>query len=161
MVKSRVLAVLYFLFLFIGGVIIVNIIIDINLVLEAYSSLNPIHTYDYTRLQTSIGVYSIVIFVILLMLSYSIYYLENKRNYIVISNILYIGATLYVYVTINKNFYEVQEIDYLQQGEYWITVFMGIFYVIGAILISSIGYITIRNYTNRTNTLQIKSNKRF
>lgn len=160
MTKTKILTALYFLILFIGTILLFNISIDINLTLESFSPLNNIDI-SYTELQTKVSMYSVTIFVILLLISYSLYYLTNKRNYIIISNILYISITLYIYVTINRQFFEVQKIEYSQQGEYWITVFMGVFYAIGAILVSIIGYITIRNYTKRSTNLLVKSNRNY
>lgn len=104
---------------------------------------------QYSQLQKAIGIYGIIAFITLLILSFIIYYLTHKRTYLFLSNIFYIAIILFVFVTINKSFYTFQNIEYSKSTEYWLTLFMGIFYIIGSILVSAIGYITIRNYTNR------------
>lgn len=156
MTKIKIITIVYFLLLISGGAILFNIGMNMHSVLENYSPANQINS-EYTMLQTRAGIYSIIIFIVLLLVSFILYYYTEKRNYIFLSNILYIGAILYVYVTVNKNYYLAQNLEYSQQGEYWITIFMGIFYIVGAVLVSAIGYITIRNYTKRNQNKSHKS----
>ena len=161
MTKIKIITIVYFVLLIAGGVILFNTVMNMHLVIDDNSLLSA-NDIEYAKLQTRVGIYSIIIFIILLLVSFGLYYYTEKRNYIILSNILYVGVILYVYVTINKDFYLAQNIEYAQQGEYWITVFMGIFYIIGAILVSAIGYITIRNYTKRAqNTLHKSARKRY
>jgi positive regulator of sigma E activity len=68
----------------------------------------------------------------------------------VLTNILYIGLVLFIFITANRSYFAVHNVDYSNKGEYWLTVFMGIFYIIGAVLVSAIGYITVRNYAKRS-----------
>jgi len=146
--KTKILTFSYFFILIIGVGILFRILLNINYLLNNNLVINSIK--EYSALQTKAGIQSIVIFVILLVVSFIIYFLTKRHNYILLSNIIYISFTLYIYITANKDFYVSQDIDYSQQGEYWLTVFMGVFYILGSILVSSIGYITIRNYTKNS-----------
>lgn len=159
MAKNKIITIVYFILLLIGGVILFNISVNMRSLIDNYSMLNSIDA-EYTHLQTKVGIYSIIIFIVLLLVSFVLYYYTEKRNYIFLSNIIYVGVVLYIHVTINQNFHTSHNLEYSEQGEYWITVFMGIFYIIGAILVSAIGYITIRNYTKMKQNSLTKSIRR-
>jgi hypothetical protein len=151
MTKNKIITIVYFALLLIGGIIL--FIKGVNMQ-SLIKSCDNTHIIDmqYAKMQTNMGVYSIVIFIVLLLISFILYYFTDNRNYVLLSNILYVGVILYVYVSLNKEYLLANNIDYSSSEEYWITVFMGVFYIIGAVLVSAIGYITIRNYTKRTHT---------
>jgi len=148
--------IIYYLLLLVSAIITLKLFANFGSLIDGYQVIDNI---TYSNLQKQVGIFGIISFIILLIVSYFIYFFTNKITYILLSNILYIAIVLYVFVTLNRNYFICQNIDYSQQSEYWLTIFMGIFYIIGAILISSIGYITIRNYAKR-NQQTVKTSKR-
>jgi inner membrane protein involved in colicin E2 resistance len=146
--RVKIVTIIYFLLLAIGGSVLLHMATDISSILSDNAISDSI-IRNYSHLQTRAGMYGIVMFMVLLLVSFILYFLTKRYNYILLSNIVYTFFTLYIYITVNRDFYIVQNIEYAQQGEYWLTVFMGIFYVVGSILVSAIGYITIRNYTKK------------
>ncbi|MDA3893718.1 MAG: hypothetical protein PF517_18805 [Salinivirgaceae bacterium] len=149
MFKIKVLTLIYFVMLAVGLGVLLNICVSLNSLLTSHISID-ILTNQYGSLQKSAGLWGIVFFVILLILGLVLYYLSTKKTYIVLTNILYIGLVLFIFITANRSYFAVQNVDYSNKGEYWLTVFMGIFYIIGAVLVSAIGYITVRNYAKRS-----------
>ncbi len=159
MSKVKIFTLLYFVLLAISIAVLLNIFMQLNNLFSQNEAIAVIKT-QYSQFQKTAGIYGIFTFISLLIISLILYYLTNKRTYIILSNILYVGVILYVFVTANKSLYAIQNIDYAQNSEYWLTVFMGVFYIIGAILVSAIGYITIRNFTNRSQNKLNRANKK-
>ncbi len=146
--STKIVTIIYYIFFITSAIILLYVCLDLNQLLNNSLVLESIGK-EYAMLQKKAGVYGIVSFIVLLSISFWLYYLSNKRTYIILSNILYVSIILYVFITANKEYHLVQNLQYSQQSEYWLTLFMGIFYIIGAVLVSTIGYITIRNYTKR------------
>lgn len=146
----KITTLAYFVLLFASIIILFNIGFAINGLLQAIP-LSENFSVEFALLQKKAGLYGIVLFVLLLLVSLVLYYLSKKRSYLILSNLVYLALILYVFVTANQKYFLVQNINYSEKSEYWITVFMGIFYIIGAILVSAISYITMRNFTKRIN----------
>ena len=146
--STKIATITYYTLFIISVAILLNVCTQINQLFSNVLALDSISN-EYAELQKNAGVYGIISFIILLSVGFLLYYLTKKRTYIVLSNILYISLILYVFISANKQYYSVQNLQYSQQNEYWLTIFMGIFYIIGAVLVSAIGYITVRNYTKR------------
>ncbi|MBI9067817.1 MAG: hypothetical protein JEZ09_11035 [Salinivirgaceae bacterium] len=104
---------------------------------------------DYNLFQKRIGLINICSFVVLLLTSLIEYYKNNNSKLIILANILFMAVSLFLYVSINKSYYQLSGINYLEQSGYWLTLFMGVFYIIGGLLISAIGFITVRNNLKR------------
>ena len=146
--KVKGLTILYIVVVAVSIAILATICIKMNGLFAENHTLEFIEIH-YSQMQKSAGIFSITLFMSMLSVAFVLFYLTSKRTFILISNIIYIGVVLYVFVSINKTYCSFQNIDIAQNSEYWLTVFMGIFYILGAVLVSTIGYITIRNYTNR------------
>ncbi len=147
--KAKIFRWLFYL------ILVISLVWSFTIANKLYNLINIKEGFEtiynqYNSLQKTIGILGIVSFIVLLSISLVLYYLCNSRNYIFLSNLVYIGIILFVFITINKQYYINQNLDYTQQSTYWLTVIMGIFYIIGAILVSAIGYITLRNYINRS-----------
>jgi hypothetical protein len=146
--KVKIVTTLCFVVFAVSIAILLNICLKMNGLFADNHSLE-FFKIQYAQLQKAAGIYSITAFMSMLVVSFALFYFTSKRTFILLSNIIYIGVVLFIFVSMNKAYYTFQNIDYLQNSEYWLTVFMGIFYILGAILVSTIGYITIRNYTKR------------
>ena len=145
----KTVTILYFILLAASVAVLTNACLNLNQILEN-SNIFESTNIQYAHLQKEAGMTGIISFMVLLSVSFVLYYLTDKKSYILLSNIIYIGVILYVFITVNREYYIMQNLEFNQQTEYWITVFMGIFYIIGAVLVSTIGYIAIRNYSKRS-----------
>jgi len=157
--RLKIITIIYFVLFAISAAILVNICFKISNLFVPENSIELIKI-QYSQLQKSAGIYGIVSFITLLLLSFALFFLNTKRTYILLTNILYIGVVLFVFFTANKAFYTFQNIDYSQSSGYWLTLFMGVFNIVGAVLVSVIGYITIRNFTNRSQQSGNKASKK-
>jgi len=155
--KSITLTFFFILILSLG--ILVSFIFKINGLLEG-AQLNTALIDQYNNLQKQTNLISIILFIILLLLGFINYYKYNKANYIALSTLLYVFVTLYCYLSINYRFYELQNINPTESGNFWIFAFIGVFYVVGSILISVIGFYTIRNLLKRNAPKQRLNNKK-
>lgn len=155
---QKITSIIYFGVLLITIVLLFNIGSSINNLLNE-SNISESFINTYGALQKKAGLYGIVTFAILLILSLLMYYFSSKTTYVLLTNIIYIALMLFVFVSANQNYFTMQNINYAEKSEYWITVFMGIFYIIGAVLVSAIGYITVRNYSKRSEHTLNKSNR--
>jgi len=151
---QKIFIIIFFLLLTAGGALLLSILSNFNTLFDNVELLKD----NYTVLLSKSGVYSIIIFIILLCVGLVLYYLTSSKNYIIIANIFYAFFILMVFISFNKKYFTSQNIDYMQQGEYWLTMFMGIFYILGSVLVSAISYITLRNYTKRNNRV-LNNNK--
>lgn len=147
--RIKIITSVFYLVLIASLVVLLKICFDLHQLVENVTS-DELFFQQYSMLQKNAGMYSIVTFMVLLGFGFLLFYLTTKSTPIILSNIVYITIILYVFITINRDFYVNQNIDYTQQSEYLLTVFIGIFYIIGATLVSAIGYITIRNYLRRS-----------
>jgi hypothetical protein len=105
----------------------------------------------FQKLQKQISYAGILFFIPMLIISLVWYYITSSRTLILLSNILYISTTLFVAYTLNKEFHELNNAIALETVGFWLFAMIGLFSIIGSILVSTIGYITIRNLTGRTN----------
>jgi hypothetical protein len=147
--RIKIVTGVFYLMLVISLVVLLKVCVDLTHLVENASN-DEAFLQQYSLLQKDAGMHSIIAFVLLLGVGFLLFYLTTKSTPIILSNIVYIAIILYVFITTNRVFYENQNIEYTQQSEYWLTIFMGIFYILGAILVSVIGYITVRNYLRRS-----------
>lgn len=130
----------YLIFLSLGMQLVIN---DSSLSLQTLQ-------VKYNSLQQQANLTSIILFAILLLLGFINFFLNKGAKYIVLANLLYIPVTLYNYITLNFNFYEKQGLIPSENSGYWLIVFIGVFYIVGAILVSVIGFLTVRNLNKRS-----------
>lgn len=149
MSQSKIATLTYFAILLLAIALFVKLSANISGLFD-FKELPEGFDKQYGNMQKKAGITGIISFVVLLLFSVYLYYLTTKSTYIILTNIIYIAFTLFVFVSLNRDYFSVQNITYNEKSEYWITVFMGIFYILGAILVSAIAYITVRNYTKRS-----------
>lgn len=156
--KNKIAVLVYYALLLISMALLFNVCLSLSELLQTSPLPDNLQT-TYNALQKKAALMGIIAFVIMLIISLVLYYINSKPTYIVLTNLAYVALVLFVFVTINQNFFQVQNLTYNEKSEYWITVFMGIFYIIGAVLVSAIGFITVRNYSKRTNHTLNKINR--
>jgi hypothetical protein len=100
---------------------------------------------ELNTLQKPIGILNICFFTVLLILASWVFYIEKRKMFIYLTNLIFIAFTLFNYVTLNRMFFELGDQDANKSGSYWLMVFIGLFYIVGAITISAIAFIAVRN----------------
>lgn len=108
---------------------------------------------EFTELQKNTAIINIVSFSILTIIGLWAYRMQNKVSYLLLSLILYTAITLYNFVTLNKQLYALKVGIPSDYGAYWLMTFIGVFYIIGAVVVAAIGYITVKNYMKRRDNL--------
>lgn len=156
---NKIIKLVFFSILLLGLGIIVPYILKLNDLIEG-SEINDAFIDRYNSLQKHTNVISIIFFVAMLVTGLIYYYKFNKANYLVLAAIPYIMVTLHCYISVNQRFYQLQHINPTESGSFWIITFIGIFYIIGAILISVIGYFAIRNLLQRNTPKHRINNKK-
>lgn len=139
---------------FAAFLIVVTILVKMNLSL-AYL-LAEATSFDavidvFSAKQKQLATTNIITYFILLGIALWAYTVEKKINYIFLSLIVFIAVTLYSYVNLNKNLFALKGLNPTDETGYWLMVFIGVFYILGAVVISAIGYIAVKNYTKRIN----------
>ena len=104
---------------------------------------------QFNLYQKQIGIINIISFMVLLIIGLIHFYLTDKKTLFFLATIAFMASTLIMYVSMNRDFHRLNMIPYNEQSGYWITLFMGIFYILGGILVAAIGYITVRNNRKR------------
>ncbi len=106
----------------------------------------------FYKMQKTISLVSISSFIILLIFSLIYYYIYNRITYIVISNIVYIFSTLINYVNLSKSYNDfAYKLTQQASNEHLFNILIGTFFIVGAILVSFIGYYAIRNLNKLKN----------
>ncbi len=146
---KKIISLSFLILLVISAVALISFCFKMNaLINDSSLSLQTIQL-KYSALQKQTSVLSIVLFIILLLIGFFNFYTSTNAKYIVLANLLYIPITLYNYASLNFNFYKLQGIEPVDSSGFWLILFIGIFYIIGAIVISVIGFFTIRNLVKR------------
>lgn len=145
--KDLIKVIFYIVFL-IGMVALGIMLKQMNQLVDSATNSTEIVS-SYNLLQKQIGIANITFFVVLLIGAFIHYYKKQDQKLILMANILFIAISLFLYTTLNQKFYQLIDAAYKEQSGYWLTLFMGIFYILGGILISAIGYITVRNNLKR------------
>jgi predicted transporter len=156
--QKRIIILTFYSLIAIGTGILVLMASKMNHLLQT-DMINPSIAETYFQLQKLISYTSIAIFIVLLLVAFYLFYLTQNKNPILLANILYIGITLIVFIDLNRKFFELHHEIVSKNGTYWLYLFIGIFYILGAILVSAIGYITIKNL-NKRNTSVPNKNRR-
>ncbi|MFA6404304.1 MAG: hypothetical protein WCX31_22155 [Salinivirgaceae bacterium] len=145
---------------------IIALVVLIRLNYQAYSLLknsvsSELMPAKFQLLQKQISTVNIAFFIPMLLLSLFWYYLTNSRTLILISNILYITVTIFVTYTLNREFNELHNAKATETVGFWLFALIGIFSILGSVLVSVIGYITVRNLNNRINPIPKKGRNKF
>lgn len=149
MTKKKLVSLTYLILTLAGAFLLISLSLKTSNVLSS----NPLSMQDvqleYNSLQKQTSLVSIIVFIVLLLIGFINYYTNSNSKYIVLANLLYIPVTLFNYVSLNYSFHKMQGIEPNDSTGFWLLLFIGIFYIIGAIVISVIGYLTIRNLVKR------------
>lgn len=118
---------------------------------ELVNQANSIQSISakYLQFQKNIGILNIVSFTVLLCISFLHYYKSRSKNFIYITNLLFTVVVLLNYVSINRTFYSLNGNEAMDSGSFWLMVFIGLFYIAGAIIVSAIGLISVKNFLKR------------
>ncbi len=142
---------------FTGFLIVIAILVKLNLnltqLLSEATSFDAIIDAFNTK-QKQLATTNIVTYFILLSISLWALSTEKKINYILLSLIVFIGVTLYNSVSLNKALFALKGLNPSNETGYWLMVFIGVFYIIGAVVIAAIGYIAVKNYSKRNQKLK-------
>ena len=149
---------LYYLFFAISLGVLLFFASKIQDLLQSESITETIST-SYALAQKQISYAGIIVFISQLILSLYLFYISNNKKPILLSNILYIAFMLYVYFGSNHHYYTLLNGTAADNTAYWLYLFMGLFYILGAILVSAIGYITVKNYTQRNSDAPKKNSR--
>lgn len=150
MTLKKLIPIIFISVLFVSTVILILLCLKMNNLLSDTALAFQNIQIEYNNLQKQTNTTSILLFSVLLILGFVNYYINKKIKYIAWSNLLYIPVTLFNYVTLNYNFYKMQGLEPNEQSGFWLILFIGSFYILGAILVSVIGVFTIRNLLKRT-----------
>ncbi|PKP10305.1 MAG: hypothetical protein CVU09_08030 [Bacteroidetes bacterium HGW-Bacteroidetes-4] len=149
---------LYYLLFIIGLGVMLFFASKIQGLLQSESITETIST-SYALAQKQLSYAGIIVFICQLMISLYLFYISNNKKPILLSNILYIALMLYVYFGSNHRYYTLLNGAAADNTAYWLYLFMGLFYILGAILVSAIGYITVKNYTQLNSDVSIKNRR--
>lgn len=144
--KRKILTLL-FLLLLTAGLSIVT-----YMCYQSFSLLQNenIKLYDflknYNQLHTNISYASIILFVVLLIVSLVYYFYYHRVGYVLITNMFYIVTTLFNYITLSKMYADAVSTENTN-SEHYFNIFIGIFFIVGGILVSVIGFYAIRNFS--------------
>jgi len=96
------------------------------------------------KIQKPISVANIVFFAVLLVVSVFIYMHHNKKMPMYLACATYSAFTLFIYVRLSQIFYQVGG-DGPTSGNYWLLVFIGVIFIAGALIVSAMATIAIKN----------------
>lgn len=95
-------------------------------------------------IQKPISMTNIVFFAVLLIVSVFIYLHHNKKSPMYVSCAVYSAFTLFIYVRLSQVFYQIGG-EGPTSANYWLLVFIGVFFIVGALTVSVIATIAIKN----------------
>lgn len=148
---KKLVPVIFIVLLFLSTITLGALCLKMNNLLGDTSLTFQSMQIEYNALQKQTSLISIILFVILLLVGFINYYINQKIKYVAWANLLYVPVTLFTYVTLNYNFYKIQGVEPKEASGFWLILFIGIFYIIGAILVTVIGSFTVRNLHKRSN----------
>ena len=153
---NKIIQIVFLVLLLSSAAYLIILCLNMNSVINNTALTLQALQIKYNSLQQQTNLTSIILFGILLLIGFINYYISGNAKNIVLANLLYIPVTLYNFITLNFNFYKTQGYEPNENSGYWLIVFIGVFYIIGAILVSVIGFFTIRNLNKRSNSLKNK-----
>ncbi len=123
------------------------------LALQTKAALNhsdiELALHNFSELQKKLEVYNLVIYAVLLSFGMYLFATLKRLNYALLALVLFIAFTLYNHVSLSKQAFALQNINPSESGNYWLLVFIGVFYVLGAVVVAAIGYLVLKNYAKR------------
>ncbi len=111
--------------------------------------------------QKLISLWNIIFFAVLTFTGMYIYYKSGKKSLLILPLLIYITTALYSGVTLSRNFYITLQLQANTQNSYWLTSLMTAFFILGAILVSAIAFVTIKNLNKRTQNIEKLNNTGF
>lgn len=108
--------------------------------------------------QKLISLWNIIFFAVLTFTGMYIYYKSGKKSLLILPLLIYITTALYSGVTLSRNFYITLQLQANTQNSYWLTSLMTAFFILGAILVSAIAFVTIKNLNKRNKNIEKLNN---
>jgi hypothetical protein len=102
-----------------------------------------------SAIQKPIATTNIVFFVLLLGVSLWMYWQSGKKAITYLPVAIFTVFTLFCYVALSGSFYSIGDGNPTLSGSYWLMFFIGIFFVAGAIIITVISGMAVRNLLKR------------
>ena len=102
-----------------------------------------------SAIQKPIATTNIVFFVLLLGVSLWMYWQSGKKALTYLPVVIFTVFTLFCYVALSGSFYSIGGGNPTLSGSYWLMFFIGIFFVAGAITITVISGMAVRNLLKR------------
>ncbi len=104
-------------------------------------------------MQKPIATANIIFYVILFGIALWIYSKGGKKVLTYLPVLIFSVFTLFGYVTLSGSFFSIGGNNITHSGSYWLMFFIGLFFIAGAICITVIGTIAVRNLLKRQNTV--------
>ena len=98
-----------------------------------------------SAIQKPIATTNIVFFVLLLGISLWLYWKSGKKAITYLPTAIFTVFTLFCYVALSGSFYSIGDGNPTLSGSYWLMFFIGIFFIAGAIIITVIAGMAVRN----------------
>ncbi len=102
-----------------------------------------------SAIQKPVATTNIVFFVVLLGVSLWMYWKSGKKALTYLPVAIFTVFTLFCYVALSGSFYSIGGGNPTLSGSYWLMFFIGIFFVAGAITITVISGMAVRNLLKR------------
>lgn len=102
-----------------------------------------------SAIQKPIATTNIVFFVVLLSVSLWMYWHSGKKAITYLPVAIFTVFTLFCYVALSGSFYSIGGGNPTLSGSYWLMFFIGIFFIAGAIIITVISGMAVRNLLKR------------
>lgn len=102
-----------------------------------------------SAIQKPIATTNIVFFVVLLGVSLWMYWQSGKKALTYMPAAIFTVFTLFCYVALSGSFYSIGGGNPTLSGSYWLMFFIGIFFIAGAIIITVISGMAVRNLLKR------------
>lgn len=103
----------------------------------------------FNNFQTQISLVSIICFIVLLIVGLVYYYFQKRTGYVLIANLFYIFSTLFNHISLTHIYLKKLSIDINESPQFLLNTFIAVFFILGGILISVIGFYALRNLDKR------------
>ncbi len=110
---------------------------------------NPPQFATLSAIQHPVSVVNIISFMLMLGLSLWMQYNSSRKILTYLPLAVFAIFTLYSYISLPGLFFSMGGNNASLSGQYWLMFFIGLFFVAGAISVTVIGNIAMRNITNR------------
>lgn len=125
-----------------------------NLLDDKTLTINELSAFFYD-FQKKISLVSLVSFVVLLIIGLTYYYFQKRVGYVLITNFFYIVSTLFNHISLTDIFLKKLLIATKESSQFLLSTFIAIFFILGGILVSIIGFYALRNLDKRKEKYKI------